>query len=87
MFLSAISNSSSKANFTGVGGIAGLVDDTQSTNDDDLLGLCSGRFTSTAPAPSLGLRQDSTEVPSTQSNMDELIGLCSGQFSVAQPDR
>ncbi|XP_022107013.1 claspin-like [Acanthaster planci] len=53
---------------------------------DELLGLCSGKFTG-APESSSKIRKglfsqlSSQRVEATQGNMDELLGLCSGTFA------
>lgn len=65
------------------------MDESQSTNDD-ILGLCSGRFSSTTEpvsgaAISKGLELGGTQA--TQGNMSELLGLCSGQFTGEQSEQ
>ena len=68
----------------------GLSTQADGSMDDELLGLCSGGFSSTvAPSQPLGTGDRSlgfSAVPATQSgsqDMSELLGLCSGQFTCA----
>ena len=66
----------------------GEADPSTQENMDELLGLCSGKFTensSRSVSNTVGSFGFSSQLASTQNNMDELLGLCSGKFSEGTP--
>lgn len=58
-----------------------MVEDSQS-NADELLGLCSGRFSARPSDREQGMLGNAA----TQDDMGELLGLCSGKFTGEQED-
>ncbi|XP_060082451.1 claspin-like [Ylistrum balloti] len=58
----------------------GNTDNAESSDMDELLGLCSGRFAATQSEDKKSCKS-LFGTQQTQGNMDELLGLCSGQFA------
>ena len=71
-------DSASKGAFSG---LSQLVKNKETNEEDELLDLCSGRFTGTGTQQKENSEKSGGFAPSTQDDRDELLDLCSGKFT------